>query len=167
MKLETRNPKPEIAGIMLIECLVYISVFVVLVGLGFAAFYACWDRSKSLRHHADDITRTLRAGERWRADIRSATGPLKLRSADDGQMLEIPRGTNTILYVFTASQVSRKLGTAPNWSVVLPKVKTSAMQSDVRAHATAWRWDVELIPSRPQVRVPPLFTFQAVPPQTP
>ena len=155
------------AGVMLIECLVYISVLVVLLGLGFAAFYSCWDKSKSLRYHADDITRALRAGERWRADIRSATGPITVKTAPDGQMLEIPRGTNTVVYVFTTGQVSRQLGPTAPWVTVLPKVKASEMLADRRTHVTAWRWDVELLPARAQVRVPPLFSFQAVPPVAP
>lgn len=155
------------AGVMLVECLVYISVFFILVGLGFSAFYACWDKSKSLRHHADDITRTLRTGERWRADIRGATGPVIVRTTADGQEVEIPRGTNAVVYAFTAGQVSRKRASAPLWTVLLPRVKASTMQPDARTHVTAWRWDLELVPTRPQVRVPPLFSFEAVPPPAP
>jgi hypothetical protein len=152
---------------MLIECLVYISVFGVLLGLGFAAFYSCWDKSKSLRYHAEDITRALRAGERWRADIRSATGPITVKNAPDGQMLEIPRGTNLVVYVFTAGEVSRTLEPTGHWITVLPKVKASQMQADPRTHVTGWRWDVEILPRRAQVRVPPLFSFEAVPPVAP
>jgi hypothetical protein len=163
VKLEIRNPKSEVAGIMLFECLVYISVLMILLGLGFGAFYSCWDKSKSLRYHADGIAAALHAGERWRADIRSARGPIKVRSIEDGQVVEIPRGTNTVLYQFAAGQVSRKLARASQWSTVLPKVKTSQMQAERRTHVTAWRWDVELIPTRAQVRVPPLFSFEAVP----
>lgn len=163
MKPEIRNPKSEIAGVMLVECLVYVSVLMILLGLGFGAFYACWDKSKSLRYHADDITRTLRAGERWRADVRSATGRLKLTTAPEGQMLEIPRGTNTLVYVFTGGAVCRKLASTKHWVTVLPKVQVSQMEADRRTHVTGWRWHVELVPTRPQVRVPPVFSFEAVP----
>jgi hypothetical protein len=163
MKLEARNPKSEIAGIMLFECLVYISVLMILLGLGFGAFYSCWDKTKSLRYHVDGITTALHAGERWRADIRSASGPIVVRSTDDGQTIEIPRGTNTVLYQFSAGQVLRRLAHAPQWSTILPKVKTSQMLADRRTHVTAWRWELELIPTRAQVRVPPMFSFEAVP----
>ncbi len=151
------------SGYMLFECLVYISVLMILLGLGFAAFYSCWDKSKSLRYHADDITRAIRVGEQWRADIRSATGRIVVHTADDGQMVEIPRGRDAVVYVFTAGQLSRKLASADQWTVVLPKVSTSEMQADPRTRVTAWRWDVELVPTRAQVRIPPRFTFEAVP----
>jgi len=62
------------AGYLLIECLVYISVFAVLLGIGYGAFYVCWDYSKALHYATDDINAALHAGERWRADIRNATG---------------------------------------------------------------------------------------------
>jgi Tfp pilus assembly protein FimT len=163
MKSANRKPQTAIAGYMLFECLVYISVLMILLGLGFGAFYACWDKSKSLRYHADDISRALRAGEQWRADIRGATGRIVAHSADDGQMVEIPVRTNSILYVFTAGQVSRKLNSAEQWTVVLPKVATSQMQADPRTRVTAWRWDVELVPTRAQVRILPRFAFEAVP----
>lgn len=161
------NPHSHRAGALLIECLVYISVLVILLGLGFGAFYVCWDRSKSLRYHADDITRVLRAGERWRADIRSATGRIIAHTDADGERVAIPRGTNTIIYEFTAGQVSRRLAAAPQLVLALPKVKASHMAADPRTHVTAWRWEVELVPTRPQVRVPPLFTFEAVPSASP
>ena len=153
----------SVAGYMLVECLVYISVLMILLGLGFGAFYSCWDKSKSLRYHADDISRALRAGEQWRADIRNATGRIVAHTDDDGQMVEIPRGTNTILYVFTAGEVSRKFASAEQWTVVLSKVNTSRIQADPRTRVTAWRWDVELVPTRAQVRIQPRFTFEAVP----
>ena len=167
MKTRNVNPHTRRAGVMLIECLVYISVLTVILGLGFAAFYVCWDRSKSLRYHADDITRVLRAGERWRTDIRSATGRIVAHVDGNGERVEIPRGTNTIVYEFTAGQVSRKIAVAPQSVLVLPKVRVSHMAADPRTHVTAWRWELELVPTRPQVRVPPLFTFEAVPPAAP
>ena len=163
MKSEIRNPKSGTTGIMLIECMVYISVLMILLGLGFAAFYACWDKSKSLRYHADDIARTLRAGEHWRADIRSATGPIRAVTAEDGQLLEIPCGKDRVIYAFIAGEVSRKLASTDRWVTILPKVKASQMEADQRTHVTGWRWHVELVPTRPQVRVPPVFSFEAVP----
>ena len=37
------------AGYLLMECLVYMAVFVVITGLGLMTFYQCWDNSKALR----------------------------------------------------------------------------------------------------------------------
>ena len=56
------------AGILLVECLVYLGVFAVLIGIGYGTFYMCWDYSKALCYATDDIASALRAGERWRAD---------------------------------------------------------------------------------------------------
>jgi len=164
MKARLRQNRSRCAGIMLLECLAYIAAFTVVVGLGFAVFYVCWDTSRALQAQADNITRALRAGERWRADIRAATGPILVSSAPEGQTVEIPRGANSVAYRFAAGQVSRKLAPAGQWSVLLPRVKASQMQADPRTRVTAWRWDVELMPARTKVRVPPLFTFEAVPP---
>jgi len=166
VKLEIRNPKSGIAGIMLFECLVYISVLMILMGLGFAAFYSCWDKSKSLRYHADGITTALHAGERWRADIRSATGRITAQPGPTGELVRIPRGQDAVLYEFADGRLCRRLASAGQWSIVLLRVKSSRMVADPRSHVTAWRWDLELVPNRPQIRVPPAFTFEAVPSTT-
>ena len=47
-----RRPQPisrmrRAAGIMLIECMVYIAVFAILLGIGFAAFYFSWDHTRA------------------------------------------------------------------------------------------------------------------------
>jgi len=54
------------AGVLLVECLIYLSVWSVLLGLSFAAFYRVWDNATRLRRSAADIARVLQAGERWR-----------------------------------------------------------------------------------------------------
>ena len=62
---------------MLVDCLVYLAIWVVVVGLAFSAFYRCMSYSKNLARNADDIARALKAGERWREDVRAAAGPFK------------------------------------------------------------------------------------------
>ena len=61
------------AGVLLVECLVYIAVFGVLLGGGTAVFYFCWDHTQAMVYTTDEITSALHAGERWRADVRAAT----------------------------------------------------------------------------------------------
>ena len=68
---------------MLMECLVYIAVFAILLGGGTAAFYFCWDHSKALIYATDDIASALHAGERWRADVRAATGKITVETTRD------------------------------------------------------------------------------------
>src|ERR1019366_9413701 len=100
------------AGYLLIECLVYLSVIVVILGLALGAFYVCWDYSKALHYATDDITAALHAGERWRADIRSATGKIVVETTPDGERLRIPQGTNEPIYNFSAGEVRRQIASS-------------------------------------------------------
>jgi hypothetical protein len=154
---------------LLIEALVYIAVVLALLGAGYAAMYRCLDSSIALRRNADDITSALHAGERWRADVRSATNGVRLEDMAPGQLLRL-QGTNSeVAYLFSTNAISRRLG-AGSWVRVLPNVKSSVMQADPREHATAWRWELELQPrttgSVKPARIRPLFTFIAVPERT-
>ena len=49
------SSKRRAAGILLVECIVYIAVFAILLGIGTASFYFCWDHSKALIGATDDI----------------------------------------------------------------------------------------------------------------
>jgi hypothetical protein len=153
-------------GYLLIEALVYIGVIVALLGAGYAAMYRCIDRSLALRRNADDIANALHAGERWRADVRSARSEVRLEETTDGQLLHLEGGKAPVAYLFSTNTLSRRLGAGP-WVRLLPNVKASTMKSDPREHVTAWRWELELAPrtqgSVKPGRVRPLFTFTAVP----
>jgi hypothetical protein len=151
---------------MLVEALVYIAVVFVLLGVGYDALYRCMDSSVALRWNADDITNALHAGERWRADVRSANRQIRLEQAPAEQIvyLEGPRGKTA--YRFSTNAVFRRVG-AGLWVRLLTNVKSSTFEADPRQHLTAWRWELELAPRqkgsvRP-ARVRPLFTFIAVP----
>jgi hypothetical protein len=162
MKLPPSIPRTcDTVGIMLIECLVYIAVFTVIVGLGLATFYLCWDNSKALRYATDDITAALRTGERWRADIRSATGEITVETTAAGELLRIPHGTNEVLYRFNAGEIRRQSAPSGFAEPMLTAVKSSQMVMDRRGPVNAWRWELELKPRRPETRLPLLFTFEA------
>lgn len=152
------------AAITIIECMVYSGVYVLLLGLAFFAFYRCFDNMKNLRRNSDDITRAVHAGEVWRGDVRAASAPIKFNEAE--QTLRIRLGDREITYRFADAQVFRKSGADAPWTVLLAKVQRSEMQSDRRAQVTAWRWDLELQTKQKTVRVKPLFTFVAAPPQS-
>src|SRR5437899_3228588 len=160
-----RNVSPT-SGILMIECLVYIGVLFALVGLDFVMFYRCVDSSVTLRRNADDITSALHAGERWRADVRSATGLIRVESHPEGDILRIPGEKAEICYCFVTNSILRKFGFG-NWTCVLSNVKNFRMESDPRKTITAWQWELELQPrSKAAVtRLRPLFTFTAVPKQ--
>jgi hypothetical protein len=151
------------AAFTIIECMVYSGVYVLLLGLAFFAFYRCFDNLKNLRRTSDDITRAVHAGETWRGDVRAASAPIQLNEAE--QTLRIQCGNREVSYRFADGQVFRKPSADAPWTVLLGKVQRSEMQSDRRARVTAWRWDLELQTKQKTVRVKPLFTFVAAPPQ--
>jgi hypothetical protein len=161
-----RRASRGIRAYLLTEALVYIAVVFVLLGAGYAAMYRCIDSSLALRRNADDITSALHAGERWRADVRSATSRVRLEDTTAGQFLYLEGASREVAYCFSTNGISRRLG-AGAWVRLLPNVKASTMQSDPREYITAWRWELELQPrtigSVKPGRVRPLFTFIAVP----
>lgn len=149
-------------GMALIELLVYMSVLLVLLGVGYAAFYRCLDNSTALRQSADDIVNALHAGEDWRGDVRNAAR-ISLDRTPSEQILHLYGAHGEVDYRFATNTVSRRIGANP-WSPFLFRVKASAFVSDPRREVTAWRWELELQPHKKRVgRIRPLFTFIAVP----
>ncbi len=163
-----QSPPASNRGYLMIEVLVYLAVIAALMGAGYAALYRCMDSSIALRRNADDITSALHAGERWRADVRSASNRVRLEDTAEGQLLYLEGATNEVTYRFSTNALSRRLGAGP-WVRLLPNVKSSTMKSDPRQYATPWCWELELATrakgSVKPGRVRPLFTFVAVPEQ--
>jgi hypothetical protein len=168
MKLPPSIPRARAqAGVLLIECVVYIAIFAIVMGLGLATFYLCWDDSKALLYATDDIASALRAGERWRADIRSATGEITVEAAAQGELLRIPCGTNAILYRFSAGEIHRQFASSNFPELLLPTVQTSQMVKDARGAVNAWRWELELKSRHKETHLPLLFTFEGAAKTTP
>jgi prepilin-type N-terminal cleavage/methylation domain-containing protein len=154
-------------GFTLIELLVYMAVFVVVVGCATKTFYDCWDNTKALRRNADEIARALDVGERWRADVREATGAARLKVTNGAEQFRIAGVAGEVTYTFANGEIRRQAGaTAPN-SLWLSNIKSSQMRSDARGHVSAWRWELELISGRRQPRLRPLFTFECAAPSAP
>jgi hypothetical protein len=129
------------------------AVFLVVVGCATMTFYNCWDRTKTLRRNADDIARALDVGERWRADIREAKGPIQLTT---GQFQ-----AGEVIYTFANGEIRRRSEANGPDTLWLSNVKSSQIQPDARAR-TGWRWELELKPTRREARLRPLFTFESV-----
>ena len=151
---------------MLIEVLAYIAVVGILLGIGYVAMFRCIDNSYNLRRSAEDISKALFAGERWRADVRAAKAPPRIEVSGSEQSLRLPAAGGEIDYRFAGNAVFRRMGEGP-WVLVLGNIKVSAMSPDPRQKVTAWRWELELQPQakggvKPG-RIRPLFTFFAVP----
>ena len=143
-------------GFSLLECLAYIALLAVVLGIATKLFFQAWDDSKALRRNADDIVRVMHAGDRWRADVRSATGPVQVADADGGEQLRIPAATGEIVYTFSNGELRRQN------RLWLSNIKASQMRSDLRQTVTAWRWKLELKTVKKTARWRPLFTFEAV-----
>jgi len=154
-------------GVLLLECLVYITLFAVILNLALITFYLCWDNSKALTYATDDIATALRAGERWRADVRSATGKITVETTSQGENLRIPRGKSVVLYSFSAGEIHRRLASSNFSESLLTTVQASQMVSDARGPVNAWRWELQLKARRKQAHLPLLFTFEAAAKTTP
>jgi hypothetical protein len=162
MKLpRTISKMRRAAGIMLTECLVYLAVFAILSSIGMAAFYFCWDHTKAVIFATEDVSSALRAGERWRADVRGATGKISVETTATGELVRIPETEKEIVYRFESGEVRREIPALKNSQLLLPKVKTSQMKADARGTVSAWRWELELTPRRKETQLPLLFTFAA------
>jgi hypothetical protein len=143
------------------ECLMYLAVFAILLGGATTVFYFCWDHSKAMIYATDDIASALRAGERWRADVRAATGKISVETAATGEVVRIPETEREIVYRFESGEVRRQIASENFSQLLLPKVRTSQMKMDARGEVTAWRWELELAERRKETQLPLLFTFEA------
>ena len=148
-------------GIGLIECLVYMAVFFVLLGVAFAAYYRMDEQTRGFTHNSAGIVQALQAGERWRADVRIATNTVQRGENNELQLQSKDGGT--ISYFFRDGTVWRQGADEKQARPVLQNVKASAMKPDERPQVQAWKWEVELQTKRTNATVRPLFTFLAVP----
>lgn len=146
----------------MVECLVYIAVFGILLGVGTAAFCFCWDHTRAVIYATDDIESALRAGELWRSDVRAATGIISADTTTAGEVLTIPQGEKRIIYRFASGELRRQVASENFSQRLLAKVRNSTMLADPRGKVAAWRWEVELTERRKETRLPLLFTFEAV-----
>jgi Tfp pilus assembly protein PilE len=148
-------------GYMLFEVLVYLGVVTAVLTVAYLALERSIRESVLLRRAAADVTRTLQAGERWRADIRAAS-QFGWEQQEGEQVLRLQTPQGTVAYRFSSNTVFRAAGGGV-WSAILSSVRHSAMNQEARATVTAWRWEVELQPRAKAARTRPLFTFLAVP----
>lgn len=138
--------------------MVYIVVLGIILILAASVFDRGMRESAGLQRNVADIERALKAGERWRADVRAAIGPIEAGE----QTLTIPQRGGEVVYGFTTNQVRRTVN-ANKTEVFLARVQSSAMTPERRGDVVGWKWEVELERRLKEARVRPLFTFLAVP----
>jgi len=162
MKINRTSSAGSGSGFTIIECIAYIALLAVVLGFATSLFFQCWDDSKALRRDADDIVRVLHAGDQWRADLRAATGPVRLTDAEGAEKIRIPAAIGEIIYTFSKGELHRQTVADSVDRVWLSNVKSSRMQSDPRQDIDAWRWELELKTVKKTARWRPLFTFETV-----
>lgn len=149
-------------GVTLIEMLVYFALLFAVMACVTAAFFQCWNDSRALHRNATDILQALHGGDQWRADVRAATGPVKLTDTTNGEQLRVATSKGDVVYTLVNGELRRQ---APGDSVSrvwLDHVKSSHMEPDPRSNIAALRWELEWQSSRRTAKFHPLFTFEAV-----
>lgn len=149
-------------GMLLIDCLAYIGMFALILGMAFLAFYRASDHSRDLARNAADIAGALNAGERWREDLRTANAAPRLEQEGDGPVFRLPHASGEIAYAFRNGTVSRRALPNTNWVTQLTLVTDSTMRSESRRQVTCWHWDLEFAGRQKIARLRPLFSFEAV-----
>jgi hypothetical protein len=153
-----RTPR---SAFTLVECLVYIGVLAMVFMLAINAFWKCMEYSRDLRRNADDVARALKAGERWREDIRAAQSVETINEAN-GVSLQLATAQGPVRYTFNDGNVWREDGGPAGKLVFLAGVKASGMKLEKRTLVSGWTWELELETRRALAKVRPMFTFVAV-----
>jgi hypothetical protein len=150
------------AAATLIECLVYFACWVIVTGLAFTVFYRTLTEHQTLSRRTDAFHRALLAGEQWRADIRTATGPIRIVTHDaGGATLHIPQREGEIVYLNTTTNLLKRAQTGDAWADLSGPLKRSRFECDQTERTKAWRWELEIAPGRRPAKLVPLLTFQA------
>jgi len=156
-----RGFRSSYAGYLLTEALVYISVVMVVVGVGYVAMYRSINNSLALRRSTDDIGKALSAGELWRADVRHAVR-LRIENPGEEQIVWMEGAERTNAWRHSGMSVMRKAGDGP-WVTVLVNVREFSMKPNPRGKLEPWRLELELMTRSKSARIRPLFTFTSVP----
>ena len=146
-------------GITLIECLAYIVLLGAITGVATVALGRLWGTTGRMARSGDALAAALRAGERWRADIRDARGPVEAMA--DGAGCRIPGASGAIEWRWHDGLVWRRgSGAEVVW---LGPVVASTMASEARDGVLAWRWEFLMAPESAKSRFEPWHGFVAVP----
>jgi hypothetical protein len=156
--MQVRSRQSAARGVLLIDAMVYIVVLGIILVLAGSVFDKGMRESTGLQRNVADIERALKAGERWRADVRAAIGRIEAGE----QTLTVPQREGEVVYEFATNQVRRTVN-ANKTEIFLARVQTSAMTEERRGNVVGWKWEVELERRLKEARVRPLFTFMAVP----
>ncbi|HXF09644.1 MAG TPA: hypothetical protein VN625_02590, partial [Desulfuromonadaceae bacterium] len=142
-------------------------LFIVLSSGAMITFFLMLNSSTALRYNANDISRAMEAGERWRADVRGATGWIQSGVSTNGVTFSIPHRKAVVAYRLSEDTLWRQNTSTSPWVPVLNRVKNSQMETAMRGTARTCVWELELIPRKTVAKVPLAFSFEAVAPDKP
>jgi hypothetical protein len=163
--LGPHHTRRDLRGYLLTEVLVYISVVMMILGVGYIAMYRSIQSSLMLRRGADDIARALSVGELWRADARRAN-VLRTEETPDGVVIYMDGADRTNAWRHSGMVVMRRVGEG-HWVRVFDNAKGFSIVEDPRREVTPWRLELELATRSKAARTRPLFTFIAIPENSP
>ena len=149
-------------AIALVECMVYIALVMLIVGLGLNMYLRLLGFHRDLERNNNDITRVLRAGEIWRADIRSAESVAVSTENDTTVRLELRNHDDLVSYRFEDETLWRSIGDGSAASPFLGGVADCRFIKETRDQVSAWRWEIHLKTKKKTVRIDPRFSFLAV-----
>jgi hypothetical protein len=158
----TPHRTAKVRGVMLVEALVYMLLIIFVIGMAAAVFFEALRHTREVSGFAEDVARTLRAGERWREDVRHSTGPIERLNTAEGFEWHIPGEPGPVIYRLAEDALSR-YESEETAATLLTGVKWSRMEMDEGGQVVSWRWELELRRRNERVRTPALFTFQAAP----
>ena len=166
MNIKAQSPRKRrqnlCAAIALVECMMYIALVMLIVGLGLTMYLKLLGFHRDLERNNNDITRVLQAGETWRADIRSAESLRQSSEDNASDRLELSINDAKVIYSFEKGTVWRRNADESVASPFLENVADCRFIKESREHVSAWRWELHLKTKKRTVRIEPLFSFLAV-----
>jgi hypothetical protein len=153
------RPQSSRRAFTLVECMAYIALFLLVLGVTLSAYYRMDEHARGLDRNSTDIIRAVQAGEQWREDLRQATAAPRFENEG---AIRIPHTNGEVRYSFNETAIFRQGAMEKQPQKLLANVKVSDMKPDVRQRVTAWRWEIELQTQRNNATLRPLFTFIGV-----
>ncbi|HEY1169922.1 MAG TPA: hypothetical protein VGH19_01015 [Verrucomicrobiae bacterium] len=136
------------------EMLIYIACVTIILSFLTVGIWKVLKAYEGLGRRTDAMSRLLRVGETWRADVRAASAVSQMEMGENGAHLKIVTPAGEKIYRFSSGQLAREQKTFTE--ELLKNVTSSQMQKMERTGVVYWQWDVEIIGGQK-------FTFLAVP----
>lgn len=161
MIIRKKKYRPKL-GTSIIEALIYVTLFVFLLGCATRYFNIVYYHHKAVAKVTGYTTSALDAAKHWRRDIANAKTDPRLIRGDQFDVIEIDQADGgKIIYRLNRSALERFNG--EEWVPIIRRVNSSIMIPDHREHVRAWRWELALETKSQYIADPLRFSFVAVP----